>query len=218
MRRLRKTCLPLGTCQTDGYCWYFDAWRLCFLDGFKDVYLLIASLIDPYAVRELGSGAMCQDTFVVEALHPELMDRFESPIGAWSKNMLRHAKTDNMSVSIGWHPLGGNHHTITIIRYMFLLPEYRNSTWKTTLMLLLLGGVCTISNSDQILSQLLGNMGVSLNGGTPKSSILIRFSVINHPFWGTPIFGNTHMESFSLRMDSADGSTSERVVLSRSYA
>ena len=29
-------------------------------------------------------------------------------------------------------------------------------------------------------------MGVSKNGGTPKSSILIGFSIINHPFWGTP--------------------------------
>ena len=38
------------------------------------------------------------------------------------------------------------------------------------------------------------HMGVSENSGTPKSSILIRFSItINHPFWGTPIFGNTHM-------------------------
>ena len=27
----------------------------------------------------------------------------------------------------------------------------------------------------------------------PKSSNLIGFSIINHPFWGTPIFGNTHM-------------------------
>jgi len=36
-------------------------------------------------------------------------------------------------------------------------------------------------------------MSVSLNGGTAKSSILIGFSNINHPFWGTPIFGNTHM-------------------------
>ena len=35
-------------------------------------------------------------------------------------------------------------------------------------------------------------MGVSENSGTPKSSILIGFSIINHPFWGTPIFGNTH--------------------------
>ena len=39
---------------------------------------------------------------------------------------------------------------------------------------------------------LLLHMGVSLNGGTPKSSILIGFSIINHLFWGTPIFGNTH--------------------------
>ena len=37
------------------------------------------------------------------------------------------------------------------------------------------------------------NMDVSENSGTPKSSILIGFSIINHPFWGPPIFGNTHM-------------------------
>ena len=37
-------------------------------------------------------------------------------------------------------------------------------------------------------------MDVSENNGTPKSSIFIGFSIINHPFWGTPIFGNTHMD------------------------
>ena len=31
-------------------------------------------------------------------------------------------------------------------------------------------------------------MGVSENSGTPKSSISIEFSIINHPFWGTPNF------------------------------
>ena len=31
-------------------------------------------------------------------------------------------------------------------------------------------------------------MGVSKNRGTRKSSILIGFSIINHPFWGTPFF------------------------------
>ena len=36
-------------------------------------------------------------------------------------------------------------------------------------------------------------MGVSKNRGTPKSSILIGISIINHPFWGNPIFGNTHI-------------------------
>ncbi len=39
------------------------------------------------------------------------------------------------------------------------------------------------------------NMGVSKNRGTPKSSILIGFSIINHPFWGfSPYFWfNIHM-------------------------
>ena len=32
-------------------------------------------------------------------------------------------------------------------------------------------------------------MGVSKTNGTPKSSILIGFSIINHPFWGvSPYF------------------------------
>ena len=41
-------------------------------------------------------------------------------------------------------------------------------------------------------------MGVSLNGGTPKSSILIGFSIIyiNYPFWGTTILGNPNMFKF----------------------
>ena len=39
----------------------------------------------------------------------------------------------------------------------------------------------------------VSDMDVSENSGTPKSSILRGFSIINHPFWGTTIFGNTHM-------------------------
>ena len=34
------------------------------------------------------------------------------------------------------------------------------------------------------------HMGVSENGGTPKSSILIGFSIIHHPF-GVPLFLET---------------------------
>ena len=34
-------------------------------------------------------------------------------------------------------------------------------------------------------------MDDSKNRGTPKSSILIGFSIINHPFWDTPIFLET---------------------------
>ena len=36
-------------------------------------------------------------------------------------------------------------------------------------------------------------MSVSVNGGTSKSSILIRFSIIIHPCWDIPIFGNSHI-------------------------
>ena len=37
------------------------------------------------------------------------------------------------------------------------------------------------------------------NRGTPKSSILVWFSIINHPFWGTTIFGNTYFYMFRMR-------------------
>ena len=47
---------------------------------------------------------------------------------------------------------------------------------------------------------LVMNMAVSEKGGTSKSSILIGFSIINHPFWGTTIFGNTHI-GISFRME-----------------
>ena len=47
---------------------------------------------------------------------------------------------------------------------------------------------CELQNVKcEIASRTVGYMG------TPKSSILIGFSIINHPFWGTPIFGNTHI-------------------------
>ena len=36
-------------------------------------------------------------------------------------------------------------------------------------------------------------MGISKNRSTPKSSLLLGFSTINHPFSGIPIFGNTHI-------------------------
>ena len=41
-------------------------------------------------------------------------------------------------------------------------------------------------------------LGVSKNNGTPKSSILRGFSIINHPFWGTPIFLETSIYSAHL--------------------
>ncbi len=46
----------------------------------------------------------------------------------------------------------------------------------------------------QVLATNILYMGVSKSSGTPKSWISIGFSIINHPFWGTPIFGNTHID------------------------
>ena len=43
---------------------------------------------------------------------------------------------------------------------------------------------------------------VSENSGTPKSSISIGFSITNHPFWGTPIFGNTQFFWFATLVNS----------------
>ena len=36
--------------------------------------------------------------------------------------------------------------------------------------------------------------------GAPKSWILIGFSIIKHPFWGTPNFGNTHVNFQGFKM------------------
>ena len=52
--------------------------------------------------------------------------------------------------------------------------------------------IATMFNNDY-------DMDVSQNSGTPKSSILIGISIINHKFWGTPIFGNIHIRYSGLR-------------------
>ena len=50
---------------------------------------------------------------------------------------------------------------------------------------------CSQKIATKIRPFRLDKMDVSENSGTPKSSILIGFSIINHPFWGIPIFGET---------------------------
>ncbi len=55
---------------------------------------------------------------------------------------------------------------------------------------------CRVGNGEREKnSRTTMYMDVSKNNGTSKSSILIGFSIINHPFWGTPIFGNIHIGS-----------------------
>ena len=53
-----------------------------------------------------------------------------------------------------------------------------------------------LENPGYVLRKVYPDMDVSKNRDTPKSSILIWFSIISHPFWGTPIFGNTHIPIF----------------------
>ena len=60
-------------------------------------------------------------------------------------------------------------------------------------------------------------MDVSKNSGTPKSSIWIGFSIINHPFRGTPIFGNTHIQVIvQMKPERADHSC-EGVLFTANY-
>ena len=56
-----------------------------------------------------------------------------------------------------------------------------------------------VFSMDHVVQEtdVIDHLGVSKNSGTPKSSILIGFSIINHPFWGTTIFGNTDLDHFS---------------------
>ena len=58
-------------------------------------------------------------------------------------------------------------------------------------------------------------MGVSKNSGTPRSSILIGFSIINHPFWGIPIFGNTHMSLTGIGWNYMELVYGTRILLSQ---
>ena len=50
--------------------------------------------------------------------------------------------------------------------------------------------VMWIDSGLKICTDGVPNMEVSWNRGTPKSSILVGCSIINHPFWGSPIYGN----------------------------
>ena len=52
-----------------------------------------------------------------------------------------------------------------------------------------------------------GHMVVSWNRGTPKTSILMGFSLINHPFGGTSIYGNPHIGSISFLGSRSPSST-----------
>ena len=65
-------------------------------------------------------------------------------------------------------------------------------TKKQPLHLIQLGVATVVDSPVFVLAKFNGvYLGVSKNRGTPKSFILIGFSIINHPFWGTTIFLET---------------------------
>ena len=66
-------------------------------------------------------------------------------------------------------------------------------THNELLVLLTVDECCSQNPAPQWIWWRWQYMGVSKNNGIPKSSISIGFSIINHPFWATPNFGNTHM-------------------------
>ena len=56
----------------------------------------------------------------------------------------------------------------------------------------------SVSHKFNFVNLSWNDMGVSENRGTPKSSILIEISIINHPFWGYPYFRKHPYETFDV--------------------
>ena len=59
-------------------------------------------------------------------------------------------------------------------------------------------GSSEVSEAGQLSLGFLGVLVFPKKRVPPKSSILIGFSIINHPLWGTPIFGNTHIQIYNI--------------------
>ena len=91
------------------------------------------------------------------------------------------------SLAAGWNVLISLTCVLSCLVHCFFLPDSSkriDNIAVTSLFLYLV-----IENPEQNTCG-----GFSENSGTPKSSIFIGFSIINHPFWGSPIFGNTHVK------------------------
>ena len=50
-----------------------------------------------------------------------------------------------------------------------------------------------MNNKRLVNKYLLSNIEVSQNRGTPESSVWDGFSIINQPFWGSPVDGNPYI-------------------------
>ena len=74
----------------------------------------------------------------------------------------------------------------------------QTSCWLTGLQLRPCGDSIALPETNMTEKKKEIHLGVSKNNGTPKSSILIGFSIINHPFWDTPILGNHHLPTTTI--------------------
>ena len=88
---------------------------------------------------------------------------------------------DSRQSQLASHRLGSRTQTATFDCPMPLNPRWLQLT--------------TCAVKQYLLIEVNIQMGVSKNRGTPKSSILIGLSIINHPFWDTPIFGNIQIST-----------------------
>ncbi len=105
----------------------------------------------------------------------------------------------------GWHPFLFNskkwHHDIYKSRWFGWFFGFLNF-WKNLFLfgrrgpprMAVVKVFACWDNRPEMRKSCWVSLGVSKNRGTPKSSILIGFSLVNHPFRGTSIFGNTHLE------------------------
>ena len=67
-----------------------------------------------------------------------------------------------------------------------LIPLYLDNSWTVINIQV---GYFIYGGFKEYLIVFRDYKGVSENNGTSKSSILIGFSIINHPFWGALILG-----------------------------
>ncbi len=81
-----------------------------------------------------------------------------------------------------------------------------SSVWEKKLLTVCQSGVCLASPRRGKAHSCSGTTRSCTlpQTGVGKSSILIGVSIINHPFWDTPIFGNIHIPYWSDTSDLQD--------------
>ncbi len=121
------------------------------------------------------------------------------PSGKFRTTSEPNFPTRGVFVSLGWVDISG--HIFPYGKSFSYIPSFRwvpsPDNFKSPHWCITMARNCLYNHQSFIGIQLptfeLQTVGVSKNRCTPKSSILIGFSAINHPFWGLnpPIFGST---------------------------